>query len=51
MAISAFNEVARQVKGDGYNDGDCVELFGEYKTDPEVYVDLDDIRRRDETNT
>jgi hypothetical protein len=45
IAVSAFNEAARMVKGDGYVDGDVIDMIGALKTHNETYVELIDIKR------
>jgi hypothetical protein len=52
LPVSAFNEVARIVRGEGdlyiggFNDGDIVNLLGELKTHKgEIYLELRDIQR------
>lgn len=48
LPVNAWNTVARQVRGDSYDDGDVVEVIGKLKTHKgEIYVELLDIRRSD----
>lgn len=45
LPVSAYNEVARLVKGDGFDDGDKVSIIGKIKTHTgEIYVELIDIQ-------
>lgn len=47
IPVSAFNEVARQVRGDGYADGDRVNILAELKTHRagDIYTELKAIER------
>lgn len=48
LPVASYNEVARLVKGDGYDDGDEVTILGKIKTHKEIYLELIDIKRSDD---
>jgi hypothetical protein len=45
LPVAAYNEMAREVKGDDYQDGDKVTILAKIKTHNELYLELLDIKR------